>query len=127
MSFIELFLLAVGLSMDAFAVAVCAGLAMRTSAMKKALIIGLYFGIFQAAMPLLGYFAATFFASMIISYDHWIAFVLLCFIGGKMIVESLKKDGQEPSDTAGTPCASEASEASEASSAATCILKPIRR
>jgi len=93
MSFIELFLLAVGLSMDAFAVAVCAGLTMPKLNIKKALVIGLYFGIFQAVMPLIGYLAATLFADMIIVYDHWIAFALLCFLGGKMIIGSFKKDG----------------------------------
>jgi putative Mn2+ efflux pump MntP len=93
MSFIELFLLAVGLSMDAFAVAVCAGLTMLKLNIKKALVIGLYFGIFQAVMPLIGYHTATLFADKIITYDHWIAFALLCFLGGKMIVDSFKKDG----------------------------------
>jgi len=93
MKFIELFLLAVGLSMDAFAVAVCAGLTMPKLNIKKALVIGLYFGIFQAVMPLIGYLIATLFADKIIAYDHWIAFALLCFLGGKMILESFKKDG----------------------------------
>ena len=93
MSFIELSLLAVGLSMDAFAVAICAGLTMPKATIKKMLIMGLYFGIFQAVMPLIGYLAAALFADMIITYDHWIAFALLCFLGGKMIVGSFKKDG----------------------------------
>ena len=93
MGFIELFLLAVGLSMDAFAVAVCAGLTMPKLNIKKALIISLYFGVFQAAMPLIGYLVATLFADKIITYDHWIAFALLCFLGGKMIAESFKGDG----------------------------------
>ena len=101
MGFIELFLIAVGLSMDAFAVAACAGLTMPKVNVKKALVIGLYFGVFQAFMPLIGYLAATVFANKIIAYDHWIAFVLLSFIGGKMIVGSFKKggspDGQEAS------------------------------
>ena len=92
MSFIELLLLAVGLSMDAFAVAVCAGLTMTKAVMKKSLIVGLYFGAFQAVMPLIGYMAASIFADRIETYDHWIAFVLLCFLGGKMIVGSLKKE-----------------------------------
>lgn len=92
MRFTELFLIAVGLSMDACAVGICAGLTMRKAIMKKALIIGLYFGIFQAVMPLIGYIAATRFADRIIAYDHWIAFVLLCFLGGKMISGSFKKD-----------------------------------
>ena len=93
MRIIELFLLAVGLSMDAFAVAVCAGLAMPRAVLTKAVIIGLYFGVFQAVMPLIGYMAATFFAGYIIAYDHWIAFALLFFLGGKMAVGSLKSEG----------------------------------
>ena len=93
MSFIELLLLAVGLSMDAFAVAICAGLTMAKASIKKALIVGLYFGIFQAVMPLIGYFVAGLFADKIIAFDHWVAFVLLGFIGGKMILDSLKKEG----------------------------------
>ena len=93
MSFIELFLLAVALSMDAFAVAVCAGLTMSKLNIKKALVIGLYFGAFQAVMPLIGYLVATMFAEKITAYDHWIAFALLSFLGGKMIVGSFKKEG----------------------------------
>ena len=93
MSFIELFLLAIGLSMDAFAVSICAGLTMTKSAVKKSLIIGLYFGVFQAVMPLIGYMAARLFAIYIIAYDHWIAFLLLSVIGGKMIFESFKREG----------------------------------
>ena len=95
MNFIELFLLAVGLSMDAFAVAVCIGLSTAKTNIKKCLIVGLYFGVFQAVMPLIGYFAATLFADKIDSYDHWIAFVLLGFLGGKMIFESFKKEEDE--------------------------------
>lgn len=91
MSIIELFLIAVGLSMDAFAVSVCAGLSMAKATFKKAAVAGLYFGIFQAGMPLIGYYAATFFAGYIIAYDHWIAFALLCFLGGKMIAGGLRK------------------------------------
>lgn len=91
MNLFELFLIAIGLSMDAFAVAICSGLAMPKATIKKALIIGLYFGLFQAVMPLIGYLLATQFADKIITFDHWIAFALLCFIGGKMIVESFKK------------------------------------
>ena len=93
MSFVELFLLAIGLSMDAFAVAICSGLTMPKLNIKKALIIALYFGVFQAAMPLIGYFAASLFAEKIAAYDHWIAFVLLCFLGGKMIAGSFRKEG----------------------------------
>jgi len=76
--------------MDAFAVAICAGLSMSDANLKKALAVGLYFGIFQAGMPLIGYFAATMFAERIIAYDHWVAFGLLSIIGGKMVFESFK-------------------------------------
>ena len=93
MSFIELFLLAVGLSMDAFAVSICAGLGMTKITIKKALTVGLYFGVFQAVMPLIGYLTASFFAEKIVSYDHWIAFALLCFLGVRMIFSSFKKEG----------------------------------
>ena len=92
MNFTELFLLAVGLSTDAFAVAVCAGLAMPLPTVKKSLVVGLYFGIFQAVMPCIGYVSATFFADSVIAYGHFIAFALLLFVGGKMIVESFKKE-----------------------------------
>ena len=95
MNSIELLLLAVGLSMDAVAVAVCIGLDISKADMKKSLTVGLYFGVFQAVMPLIGYLAANIFAEGIISYDHWIAFALLCFLGIKMIAGSLKKDTRE--------------------------------
>jgi len=93
MNLLGLFIIAVGLSMDAFAVAACAGLTMPKVTIKKSLIVGLYFGLFQAVMPLIGYLLATQFADKIIAFDHWIAFALLCLIGGKMIVESFKKEG----------------------------------
>ena len=92
MSIVELFLVAVGLSMDAFAVAVCHGLSMQKASFKKALVIGLYFGVFQAAMPLIGYLVGSQFSALIEAYDHWITFVLLGFIGTKMIVEGLKNE-----------------------------------
>lgn len=92
MGFYELFLIAVGLSMDAFAVSVCKGLHMPRLNVKQGLIIALFFGVFQAVMPLLGWFLGQQFAERISAFDHWIAFVLLAFIGGKMIVEALKKD-----------------------------------
>ena len=86
MNFFELFLIAVGLSMDAFAVAVCSGVTISEVTVKKALVVGLYFGIFQAAMPLIGFFAASLLADKIVAYDHWIAFALLEFLGGKMVL-----------------------------------------
>ncbi|MCL2718397.1 MAG: manganese efflux pump MntP family protein [Lachnospiraceae bacterium] len=96
MGFNELFILAVGLSMDAFAVAVCIGLGMEKITVKKALVVGLYFGGFQALMPLTGYLIASIFADNIISYGSWIAFSLLVFLGFRMILGSFKKE----SDTA---------------------------
>lgn len=94
MSLPELFIIAVGLSMDAFAVAICKGLAMRGVTIKKAGTVGLYFGTFQAVMPLIGYFLGVQFEAKITSVDHWIAFVLLGIIGGNMIVESRKKSDE---------------------------------
>jgi putative Mn2+ efflux pump MntP len=88
MNLIELFLLAVGLSMDAFAVSICKGLSVRELKLRHALLAGLYFGGFQALMPVIGYFAGSCFADMISSYDHWIVFILLALIGGNMIKES---------------------------------------
>jgi len=92
MTLIELFIIAVGLSMDAFAVAICIGLTLRRFTLRKALTVGLYFGIFQAGMPLIGYLTGTLFAAEIRAYDHWFAFVLLGFLGGKMIWGSLQKE-----------------------------------
>ena len=92
MSLTELFITAVGLSMDAFAVAVCKGLAMPRMSWKGALIVGLYFGGFQAAMPLLGYFLGSKFSMAIRAYDHWVAFLLLVLIGAGMVKESFEKD-----------------------------------
>ena len=92
MGLIELFFLAVGLSMDAFAVAVCKGLSMRKVTLNNAGIVGLYFGGFQAGMPLIGYFLGLQFKDYIMSIDHWIAFGLLVYLGIRMIQESLDKD-----------------------------------
>lgn len=89
MGIIELFLIAVGLSMDAFAVSICKGLSMKKCTWKKAGIVGLYFGIFQAGMPLLGYLLGVQFKNVITSIDHWIAFLLLGCIGGNMIKEAI--------------------------------------
>jgi len=91
MSFIELLILSIGLAMDAFAVAVCTGLTMHRATVWKMLIVGLYFGLFQALMPVIGFFVAALFAEKIVAYGHWIAFALLLFLGGKMIWESFKK------------------------------------
>lgn len=93
--FVELFLLGVGLSMDAFAVSVCKGLGMRKLDKKQALIIGLYFGGFQALMPLIGYLLGTAFEQYITSFDHWIAFALLTLIGANMLREAFSNDEEE--------------------------------
>ncbi len=88
----ELFIIAVGLSMDAFAVAVCKGLNMRKLDLKQTGLIALFFGGFQAGMPLIGWFVGSRFAHYIESVDHWVTFILLAIIGGKMIWESFEKD-----------------------------------
>ena len=95
MGLIELFLIAVGLSMDAFAVSVCKGLAMPKCTFKKAAIVGLWFGGFQALMPAIGYILGAQFQEAIASIAHWIAFVLLALIGGNMIHEALDNDEEE--------------------------------
>ena len=91
MSLLELFILAVGLSMDAFAVAVCKGLSVRKAGAKECGIVGLYFGGFQALMPAIGYFLGVQFKEYITSIDHWIAFILLGLIGFNMIRESRER------------------------------------
>ena len=95
MSLIELFLLAAGLSMDAFAVAVCKGLSMQKIDKKYTLCIGLFFGGFQALMPLTGYLLGSQFSGYIERFDHWIAFVLLALIGFNMIKESREEEEEE--------------------------------
>ena len=92
MSLIELFILAVGLSMDAFAVSICKGLSLRTVSLKECSMVGLYFGGFQAGMPLIGFILGVQFKDYITSIDHWIAFILLGVIGINMIRESFAKD-----------------------------------
>ena len=91
MGFGELMLLAVGVSMDAFAVSVCKGLAMKKAGMKEGLTCGLWFGGFQALMPLIGFFLGTLFAEAIEAVDHWVAFVLLGLIGFNMLKEAFEK------------------------------------
>ncbi len=91
MSTLELFILAIGLSMDAFAVSVCKGLSVDKVKISHAVICGSYFGGFQALMPLIGYFLGSRFAKLITEVDHWVAFVLLAAIGTQMIIESRKE------------------------------------
>ena len=93
----ELFAIAVGLSMDAFAVSICKGLSAGRVAPRHALICGLWFGGFQALMPALGWVLGTRFQALITNIDHWIAFVLLCLIGGSMVLESRSRR-EEPVD-----------------------------
>ena len=92
MGIFELFILAVGLSMDAFAVSVCKGLSLGKITRKHMCLAGAWFGGFQALMPLIGYFAGRFFADYITKYDHWIAFLLLVIIGGSMIKEAFGEE-----------------------------------
>ena len=99
MKLIELFLIAVALSMDAFAVSVCKGLSMQKASLKKAIIVGAYFGIFQAAMPALGYLLGIQFADKIEAFDHWVAFALLVIIGINMVKESLSKEEEKADDS----------------------------
>ena len=94
MGIFELFVLAVGLSMDAFAVSVCKGLSLGRIRRKHMYIAGAWFGGFQALMPLIGYYLGRFFADAITEYDHWIAFILLIIIGGKIVKESFDKEEQ---------------------------------
>ena len=98
MSIIEIALIGVGLAMDAFAVSICKGLAMRRMNYKKAIIIAAFFGVFQALIPALGYVLGTTFANKIAAIDHWIAFILLALIGANMIKEALSSDDDECQD-----------------------------
>lgn len=88
--FIELLLMGIGLAMDAFAVSICKGLSMRRVNKKQAVVIGLFFGGFQGLMPFVGWVLGNQFEQYITNVDHWIAFILLGFIGGKMILEAIK-------------------------------------
>lgn len=99
MGLLELFILAVGLSMDAFAVSVCKGLAMPKISVKKAAIVGIWFGGFQALMPALGYLLGSQFKESITAIDHWIAFILLGIIGGNMIREACSGECENENDS----------------------------
>ena len=98
MNLLDLFVIAVGLSMDAFAVSIAKGLSLKKYALKYSLLAGLYFGIFQALMPLIGFFLGAHFQKRIQAFDHWIAFILLFIIGINMFKESFKKEKSENSD-----------------------------
>lgn len=92
MSLVEVIFIGIGLSMDAFAVSVCKGLSFKKINAKNTITVGIYFGIFQAGMPIIGYLLGTTFAEYIKRYDHILAFLLLVFLGGKMIYDALKDD-----------------------------------
>jgi len=95
MSFTDIFLIGIGLAMDAFAVSVCKGLCMKTINYRHSVIIALFFGGFQALMPFIGFYLGTFFEKYITAVDHWIAFILLLYIGGKMLWDTLTSDDEE--------------------------------
>ena len=99
MDFVTLLTLAVGLAMDAFAVSICKGLAMREKVLKKGIIVGLWFGGFQALMPTIGFFLGTQFKDQITSIDQWIAFVLLGLIGINMVKEALSNEEEQADDS----------------------------
>ena len=98
MGLIEIILISVALGMDAFAVSVCKGLSLKEMSWKKACIVGLYFGGFQALMPLIGFLLGSTFEEVVTSIDHWIAFILLGIIGGKMIKEAFGEDSENRND-----------------------------
>ncbi|MBR3991633.1 MAG: manganese efflux pump [Clostridia bacterium] len=99
MGYIELLILAVSLSMDAFAVSVCKGLAMKRIKFGRAAAVGLWFGVFQALMPAIGYFLGLGFRDMISKYDHWVAFALLAVLGVKMIVDTVRNKEENTTGT----------------------------
>ena len=99
MSIIDLLLIAVSMSMDAFAVSICKGLSVRKVTAKQCLAVGGWFGGFQGLMPVIGFVLTSLFASLITSISHWIAFGLLLFIGGNMIREALSKEEEEIDDS----------------------------
>ena len=98
MGIIEILFISIGLAMDSFAVAICKGLSMKKMNWKKAGIIGLYFGGFQALMPLIGFLLGVTFQNLVTAIDHWIAFALLLFIGGNMIKEAFDKEAETCND-----------------------------
>ena len=101
MELITVLLLAVGLAMDAFAVSICKGLAVRKVTVRTMVIIGLWFGVFQGLMPVIGYVAGSAFYDLISDYDHWIAFILLFLIGVNMIREALFDEEEGVDDDLG--------------------------
>ena len=98
MEIYEILLISIGLAMDAFAVSICKGLSMKKMNWKNAVIIALYFGVFQALMPFIGYFLGMTFESIVTTFDHWVAFALLTLIGGGMIKESFDDEDEKKND-----------------------------
>lgn len=92
MKIYEIILTAIALAMDAFAVSICKGLATKKLSFKEPILCGTWFGVFQGVMPLIGFLVASLFAEYVKAFDHWIAFILLAFLGGKMIYEAIKGD-----------------------------------
>ena len=107
MGIAELLLIAVGLSMDAFAVSICRGLGMRRLNLRTAAVLALFLGGFQGLMPLAGWALGSQFMGLIAPVDHWVAFVLLAFIGGKMLWEALFEGDEKDGDADGCDCARE--------------------
>lgn len=101
MGIIEIFMLAVGLSMDAFAVSICKGLCMKKATLKAQVTCGAWFGGFQGLMPLIGFFLGTLFAEAIQAFDHWVAFVLLAIIGANMLKEAFSKETVDSCNVSG--------------------------
>ncbi len=99
MDYVALVLISVGLAMDAFAVSICKGLSMREPTLKSMVIVGLWFGIFQALMPVIGYALGTAVYDLISDFDHWVAFILLALIGVNMIREGLSKEDEDVDDS----------------------------
>lgn len=98
MGLFEIILIGLGLGMDSFAVAICKGLAMKKMNWNKAIVIGIYFGVFQAIMPIIGYFLGVNFQNVIVEFDHWIAFVLLGSIGLNMLKDAYSKENDSFDD-----------------------------
>lgn len=95
MDALSVLLIAIGLAMDAFAVSICKGLAIRTPTLRSMIVIGLWFGVFQALMPVIGFYLGSAVYDLIEAYDHWIAFILLALIGFNMVREGLRGDDDE--------------------------------
>ena len=98
MEVLQIILIAIGVSMDAFAVSICKGLACHDKPKKTALLCGIWFGLFQMIMPIIGFLVGSLFADFIESFDHWIAFILLAFLGGKMLKDVFSKENKDKND-----------------------------